>query len=57
MVTVLPFDFEPNGFPFGSINRKEKCDHDHIPLNVKGIRNIVFLSVCSKRREVRPPSP
>ena len=36
------FDFEPNGIPFGSENRKENCHHDHIPFNVKGIGNIVF---------------
>ena len=52
----IPFDFEPNGIPFGSKskgkgnqmefhlvqNRKENCHHDHIPFNVKGIGNIVF---------------
>ena len=36
------FDFEPNGIPFGSENRKENCHHDYIPFNVKGIGNIVF---------------
>ena len=36
------FDFEPNGIPFGSENRKENCHHDHIPSNVKGNGNIVF---------------
>ena len=36
-----PFDFEPNGIPFGS-NREENCHHDHIPFNLKGIGNIVF---------------
>ena len=36
------FNFEPNGIPFGSENRKENCHHDHIPLNVKGNGNIVF---------------
>ena len=41
----FPFDFEPNGIPFGS-NRKQNCHHDHIPFSVKGNRNIV-LSVCS----------
>jgi len=35
----FPFDFEPNGIPFGS---KENCYHDHVPLNVKGNVNIVF---------------
>ena len=38
----FPFDFEPNGNPFGS-NRKENCHRDHIPFNVKGIGSIVFL--------------
>ena len=32
----FPFDFEPNGIPFGSENRKENCHHDHIPFNFKG---------------------
>ena len=41
----FPFDFEPNGTPFGSENRKENCRHDHIPFNMKGNGNIVF-SVC-----------
>ena len=40
----LPFDFEPNEIPFGS-SRKENCDHDHIPFNLKGNGNIIF-SVC-----------
>ena len=31
----FPFDFEPNGFPFG-LNRKENCHHYHTPFNVKG---------------------
>ena len=38
----FPFDFEPNGIPFGSENRKENCHHDHIPFNVKGKGDIVF---------------
>ena len=38
----FPFDFEPNGIPFGSENRKENCHHDHIPFNLKGNGNIVF---------------
>ena len=38
----FPFDFEPNGIPFGSENRKGNCPHYHIPFNVKGIENIVF---------------
>ena len=37
----FPFDFEPNGFPFGS-NLKEICHHDHIPFNLKGNRMLVF---------------
>ena len=41
----FPFDFEPNGTPFGSENRMENCHPDHIPFNVKGNRDIVF-SVC-----------
>ena len=44
----FPFDFEPNGIPFGSENRNENCHHDHIPLNLKGIGNIVF-SVYTRR--------
>jgi len=55
----FPFDFEPNGIPFGSKskgkdfepnkwihlvqNRKETCHHDHIPSNFKGNENS-FLS-------------
>ena len=38
----FPFDFEPDGIPFGSENKKENCHHDHIPFNVKGNGNIVF---------------
>ena len=34
----VPFDFEPNGNPFGSENLKENCPHDHIPFNLKGNR-------------------
>ena len=41
----FPFDFEPNGIPFGSENLKENCHHDHIPFNMKRNENIVF-SVC-----------
>ena len=40
----FPYDFKPNGIPFGSENRKENCHHDHIPFNVKGNGNS-FLSV------------
>ena len=35
-------DFEPNGIPFGSENRKENCHHDYIPFNLKVIWNIVY---------------
>ena len=38
----FPFNFKPNGNPFGSENRKEKCHHDHIPFNLKGNGNTVF---------------
>ena len=38
----FPFDFQPNGIPFGSENRKENCHHDHIPFNLKGNGTIVF---------------
>ena len=41
----FPFDFEPNGIPFGSENRIESYHHDHIPFNVKGKRNIVFSCI------------
>ena len=37
----FPFDFEPNGFPFGS-KLKGKCRHDHIPFNLKGNGILVF---------------
>ena len=44
----FPFDFEPNGIPFGSENRTESCPHDHlIPFYLKGHGNKVF----SVRRE------
>ena len=42
----LPFDFESNGIPFGSENRKENCQRDHMPFNLKGNANIVFSRVC-----------
>jgi len=29
----FPFDFEPNGIPFSSENRKENYHHDHILYN------------------------
>ena len=35
------FDIEPNGIPFGSIS-KGNSNHDYIPFNVKGNKNIVF---------------
>ena len=38
----FPIDFEPNGFPFGSENRKENCHYDHIPSNLKENTLIVF---------------
>ena len=31
---TFPLDFEPNGIPFGSENRKENYHHDHIALNL-----------------------
>ena len=37
------FDFEPNEIPFGPENRKENFHHDHIPFNLKGNGNMVFL--------------
>ena len=38
----FPFDFEPNGNPFGSKSKGDDdlVHHDHIPFNSKG--NIVF---------------
>ena len=36
----FPFDFEPNGNPFGS-KSKGNCRYDHIPFNVEGNGNIV----------------
>jgi len=38
----FPFDFEPNGFLFGSENRKENCHHDDIPFNLNGNANPAF---------------
>ena len=38
----FPTNFEPNGIPFGSENRKKNCHLDHIPFNVQGNGNIVF---------------
>ena len=41
MVTVFSSIFNQMEFHLVQ-NRKEKCHHDHIPLYVKGIGNIVF---------------
>ena len=38
----FPFDFEPNGFPFGSKLKGKLCHYDHIPFNLNGNGNIVF---------------
>ena len=38
----FPFDFEPNGIPFGSNSKGKLCHYDHISCNVKGNGNIVF---------------
>ena len=46
----FPFDFEPNGIPFGSKSRKENCPHDHIPFKMQGNGNIVF-SVYSQKQQ------
>ena len=43
--------FEPNGIPFGSENRKENCNYDHIPFNVKGNGNRVFSVWCQLYRK------
>ena len=48
----FPFDFEPNGIPFGSENRKENCHFEHIPLNLKGNRILAF-SVYFRRRKTQ----
>ena len=43
----FPFNFEPNGIPFGS-KSKENCRHNYISFNMKG--NIVFsVYVCVPR--------
>ena len=42
------FDFTPNGIPFGSENRKENCNHDHIPFNLKGYGSIVYSVYTSR---------
>ena len=47
------FDFEPNGIPFGSENRKENCHHDHIPFNVEG-NVIIIFSVCARGTDLFP---
>ena len=53
---MFPFDFEPNGIPFVSENRKETCPHDHIPFNLKGNGNIVFAvyTLVPTRTSVTP---
>ena len=38
----FPFDFEPNGIPFGLKNRLENCRDDHITFNLEGNGNIAF---------------
>ena len=38
----FPFNFEPNGIPFGTENRKENCHPNYIPFKVKGNANLVF---------------
>ena len=43
----FPFDFEPNGIPFGSENRKENCHQDHIAFNLKGNGNKVFPALAA----------
>ena len=51
---IFTFDFEPNGILFllSILNQmefhlvqnwRENCHHDYIPINLKGIGNIVFL--------------
>ena len=42
------FDFESNGIPFGSENRKQNRHHDHMPLNLKGNGNIVLSVYTGK---------
>ena len=44
----LPFDFESNGFSFGSENRKDNCHHDHIPFNLNGNGILVFSVLMPK---------
>ena len=41
----FPFDFKPNGIPFGSENRKETYHQDHIPFTVKGNGIQVFSEI------------
>ena len=50
----FPFDYEPNGIPFDSANRKENCHHDHIPFNLKG--NIVFSVYGTEIKQKYVPS-
>ena len=52
----FPFDFKSNGVPLVQ-NRKENCHHDHIPLNLKGIGNIVFSVQKRKGSGTIPVSP
>ena len=47
----FPFDFEPNGIPFGLENRKENCHHDHILFNVKGNIKFSLLTVPEGKPE------
>ena len=45
----FPFDFEPNGIPFGSKSKRKMSPRsmvDHIPFNVKGNEKNSFLSVA-----------
>ena len=43
MIVVLVFLSILNQMEFHLVqNRKENCHHDHIPVNVKGVGNIVF---------------
>ena len=38
----FPFDFGPNGFPFGSKSKVKLSPRSYIPFNVKGNENLVF---------------
>ena len=47
IVQIIPFNYEPNGIPFGSYS-KEKPVIDHIPRNFKGNKTrFVFISVAN----------